>query len=133
MHEIGHAMAAADIRKAWGRYSSAQDAYNNLVDKYKAASGKKQALYRKATKAKTNLAKLDKRLIAAEAIDGKFRAVREFERLAKGLTPVTEYASTSATEAFAETFAMYKLNPKGIKSMNPRLAQWFRKQGYLKE
>ena len=48
------------------------------------------------------------------------------------MTPVTEYAGTNATEGFAETFAMYKLNPKGIEKMSPILADWFKKQGYLK-
>ena len=42
-----------------------------------------------------------------------------------------EYAKTNSSEAFAETFALYKLNSKGIELLNPRLAAWFKRQGFL--
>jgi len=134
LHEIGHAMAIADYRRAWNKYSPVQDAYNKLVDQYNAASGAtaKQALSQvKQLEKKLNL--LDQKLTAAEPKGNQTRAVTEFEKLAKGMTPVTEYAGTSATEGFAETYAMYKLNRIGIEKRKPNLASWFKKEAYLRE
>ncbi|OQY99744.1 MAG: toxin [Candidatus Brocadia sp. UTAMX2] len=135
LHEIGHAMATADYRKAWNKYSPVQDAYNKLVDEYNAASGanEKQALHLKVKKLEKTLDRLEKRLTDAEPKGNQDRAEAEFEKLAKDMTPVTEYAGTSAREGFAETFAMYKLNAKGIEKMKLDLAAWFKRQAYLKE
>jgi hypothetical protein len=127
LHEIAHAMEIADIRKAWSAYKSLETTYNLLIDQYNKASPAKQArLKPRVDRMKNRLDILDKKVTAA-----KDRAIIEFQRLAKGMPPVTEYAKTNIKEAFAETFALYKLNPKGIALMKPRLAAWFKKHGYL--
>jgi hypothetical protein len=134
LHEIGHALAFADYRSIWNQYSQASDAYGKLVEKHNSAQGREQrALAVEADKALKRLKALEKKHEAARFKDDATRAEREFGELARGMTPVTEYAGKNAIEGFAETFAMYKLNPKGIEMMNQNLADWLKKKRYLSE
>ncbi|HXC68964.1 MAG TPA: SpvB/TcaC N-terminal domain-containing protein [Pyrinomonadaceae bacterium] len=134
LHEIGHALATADYRKAATKYKAAETAHNDLIDKFDAATSTKEQkqIKKQYEKAKTELAAREKELDAVKPEDNLTAAEREFKSLAQGMAPVTEYAGTNAKEGFAETFAMYKLNRLGIEKMNPKLAEWFKNQGYLK-
>lgn len=136
LHEIAHAMAYADYRKAWTRHTQAVARYNQLVRQFNAASGRQQRKLIKKMKAQNQkVERLAARLTAAtpKKVGTKtlHRADSEFAALAKGANPVSPYAKTNAAEGFAETFSMYKLNPKGITKRS--LAKWFKKQRYLKE
>ena len=110
LHEIGHAMQIANLRRNWNAYHSVWMEHSKLVARFNTASPNDQALLRpKVTAMEGRLTKLEKELDTA-----KDRTLAEFAKLAKGMKPVTEYAATSMAEAFAETYALYKLNPKGI-------------------
>ena len=63
---------------------------------------------------------------------GLNKVLRQFKNLVSRMKPVTPYAGTSTEEGFAETFAMYKLSPRGIKRLNKRLAKWFERNAYLR-
>jgi RHS repeat-associated protein len=134
LHEIGHAMGVADYRKAYEKYAPAEAAFNKLAERHNAASGKaRQTLAEKYKRDEKSLDALGKRVDEATPKDNISRAASEFEALAKGMTPVTPYAATDANEGFAETFAVYKLNPQGIEARNPKLADWFKRENYLRE
>lgn len=127
LHEIGHAMQIADLRRNWNAYHAIWIQYSKLEAQFNAASPKGQAqLGPKVEAMERQLTTQEKALDAA-----KDRTLAEFAKHAKGMKPVTKYAATSTVEAFAETYALYKLNPKGIERMNPKLAAWLKKQGYL--
>jgi hypothetical protein len=131
-----------------GTHKALKNEYNALTDQYNAASAAEQKrLVRERAAMRKRLIALEKQAKAlnkevstleakADTLEkkmdtAKVRALREFEKLAKGMKPVSEYAETSTIEAFAETYAMYKLNPKGIERINPKLGAWFKRQGYL--
>ena len=59
------------------------------------------------------------------------KAFDEFHKLIADKTALTEYSETNTEEAFAEAFALYKVDPKGIKKINPELYKWFSKHGHL--
>lgn len=127
LHEIGHAMQIADLRRNWNAYHTIWIQYSKLEAQFNAASPKGQAqLGPKVAAMEQQLTTQEKALDAA-----KDRTLAEFAKHANGMKPVTEYAATSTVEAFAETYALYKLNPKGIERMKPKLAAWLKKQGYL--
>ncbi len=127
LHEIGHAMQIADLRRNWNAYHAVWMERSELVAQFNTASPNGQARLRpKVAAVERQLTKLEKELDTT-----KDRTLTEFAKLAKGMKPVTEYAATSTVEAFAETYALYKLNPKGIELMKPELAAWLKKQGYL--
>ncbi len=128
LHEIGHALAFADVRSVWNAYRPAKAEYDQLVERFNRSDTSSQQKKLKPLVARkgTEVDDLGRKLQAPEG-----RALAEFEELSKGMAPLTEHAKTNTNEAFAETFALYKLNPEGIKRLNPKLAAWFKRQGYL--
>jgi hypothetical protein len=127
MHEIGHAMEIAELRKKTEKYYKANDAYNAALDEYNKASAKQQ------NKMKAKIEKLSaaekKTKTAWQA--AQTRVLDDFKALIKGKTALTDYSKTNAMEAFAEAFALYKIDPKGLKKLNLALARWFKKGGHL--
>jgi hypothetical protein len=43
----------------------------------------------------------------------------------------TRYGRRSTVESFAESFALYKLDPAGLKRWNPQVYRWFEAEGHL--
>lgn len=89
LHEIGHAMQVAELRKA--------------------------------------LEEGDQDKIA----ELKSRSLEVFKKFVKGKVPLTENSKIDAEEAFAEAYAVFKANPKRLQKANPKLYEWFSKEGYL--
>jgi len=46
---------------------------------------------------------------------------------------VTKYTVTNVKVGYAETFAIYKLDSKGIEKLDRKLANWFRREDYVEE
>ncbi len=113
LHEIGHAMEIAELRKSW-------EVYSKTTDKYNAASASEQKNMKNA---------LDEAKNKYET--SKVRTITEFKKLVEGKEALTEYSKTNAQEAFAEAFALYKANPAAIKKINRKLYGWFEKHGHL--
>jgi hypothetical protein len=127
LHEIGHAMEIAELRKKTEIYYKANDDFNAAIEKFNKSSASDQ------NKMKAKVAKLDaaEKSAKAEWEAAKTRLKNEFESLIKGKTALTEYSKTNTMEAFAEAFALYKIDPKGLNKVNPALAKWFKKHGHL--
>lgn len=127
LHEIGHAMENAELRRTWEEYDKAASDYNKAVDSYNKASEPEQK------KMEANIKKLDNTQKAAEK---KYNAaqnhtINEFQKLIKDKPALTEYWKESPKEAFAEAFALYKVNPEGIKEYSKELFEWFSKHRHL--
>ena len=125
LHEIGHAMELAEQIQAWNKYKKLEDQYNKAIDAYNANPSRKK---------KARVAALEKKLNVA---DKKYKAsvgrtLKEFSAKVKGKTALTKYSKTNMHEAFAEAFALFKIDPKGIKRANPKLAKWLARQKHLK-
>ena len=126
LHEIGHAMAFAEYRKAWEDVDRATKAYNQAIDEYNAAdSAKAQAkLQPKVDRLDKAMQDANDRLTAA-----KGRAQSELAELLAGKPALTEYSKTDPDEALADAFVIYKGDPAGLKKVNPKLFNWFARHG----
>src|SRR5262249_25865746 len=129
-------------------YNEANDVRNDLVRQYDAADadGKKalkpevdkavknaNALERAAEAAQKKVDPLEKARDAAEqGFDRAEKAPGEaFDKLVEGKDPLTEYSKEGSDEAFAEAFALYKVDPEGLKKANKKLYDWFVANGEL--
>lgn len=169
LHEIGHAMAAAEGRatystlqkivaeydetadeanKAINGYNKAVAEADNLITEFNAADpDEQQVLEPKVKEAIAEVDRLNTKLEElkkkAEASEEKLRQAEQdmqapqdqapsgFESLIAGKEPLTGYSATSTAEAFAEAFAVFKVDPKHIKKVNEPLYDWFKSQRYL--
>ena len=52
----------------------------------------------------------------------KTRTITEFGKRVAGAEALTDYSNAGPPEAFAEAFALYKADPRGLKRANRRLA-----------
>jgi hypothetical protein len=127
LHEIGHAMEIAELRQSLEAFKKAEVDYNAAIEKFNSSSVTDQK------KMQATIDKLSKKFddTKAEYEASKDRTITEFEKLIKGKPSLTDYSETSAQEAFAEAFAIYKADPKGLKSRNKGLYDWFEKYGHL--
>lgn len=140
--------AYAASEQAIKDYNTANDERNDLVRQYNEAdaAGKKAldpdvkkaiaratALDRAAAAAKSKAETLEKSRDAAEkAYDKAEKAPTEaFEKLVEGKDPLTDYSKDNVHEAFAEAFALYKVDPEGLKKANKKLYDWFVANGEL--
>jgi hypothetical protein len=70
--------------------------------------------------------------VATKRYEGaKTRAITEFVSRIAGAGALTEYSKVSSPEAFAEAYALYKVDPEGLKKANRRLYDWFAGHGHL--
>jgi hypothetical protein len=128
LHEVGHAMSTADKRMAASSYRRTKTDYDQLLERHNST---KSAAKQKEFKAQLNQKERVVDAFANRENTSIERVLNEFEKLTKDMEPLTPNAAINTKEAFAETFAFYKLNPKGIEKLNPRLAAWFKRKGYL--
>ncbi|MCA2218005.1 eCIS core domain-containing protein [Jidongwangia harbinensis] len=132
LHEIGHAMEIAELRRAYESYSKAIDAYDNgageINDQSSSEVSREQhrRLEKRAKELDQNAETATKRYEVA-----KTRTITEFDSRIAGSEALTEYSKVSSPEAFAEAFALYKADPKGLKKVNRSLYDWFARQGHL--
>ena len=127
IHEIGHAMEHAELRKTYEAYSAANKAYNDFVEKN---TGKDVT--------KTMQAEADRLTKSEEAAqkamdDATGRALAEFTELMSGKDAVTKYGETGHDESFAEMFAAFKANPELVKKSYPDVYAWLAAKGFLKK
>ena len=126
LHEIGHAMESAELRKTYEAYMAANKAYNDYIEKNKDKDVTKamQAEADRLTKAED---------AAKKAMDDATgRALAEFTELMKGLDAITPYGKTDSQESFAEMFAAFKANPEVVKKDYKQVYEWLVGKGFLK-
>ena len=56
-----------------------------------------------------------------------------FEKVAKGVKPVTAYAKTGTAEFYAESFSLWKSDPEYLAANCPKIKKWFDAGGHLKD
>ncbi|MCO4294464.1 DUF4157 domain-containing protein [Solitalea sp. MAHUQ-68] len=121
LHEIGHALMYSRSRP----YMEAMYFKDKYQKEYDKASADKQ----KGMKPK--LDELKKIHDEAEAIYNKRPSVAsEFLKLVKDKPVLTDYSKKNEQEAFAEAFAIYKINPDLLKARNRKLYEYFKKSGF---
>lgn len=58
--------------------------------------------------------------------------LKAYRRQAGGKRGPTRYGRRSVEESFAESFALHKLDPAGLKRWSPEVYSWFKEGGHLK-
>ena len=122
VHEFGHVME-------FGRIKPLNVAIYNQDKFYKMYNDPST---KKTEEMKTKMKELMAITHREEALNNKKPTVEsEFEKLTKGKPPLTEYSKTNEEEAFAEAYAIFKLNPDLLKNKNLKLYLYFAKGGYF--
>jgi len=131
LHEVGHAVHNAPGRRAQCAYLKAVAERNALAQRANAARGAENA------RLVSEVAARDKRLKGLEA--AMTRGMKRGPVLAayvkargKRRAPTT-YGETSDGESFAESFALYRADPKALKRALPTAHAWFGAGAHLKE
>ena len=127
LHEIGHAMEHAELRKTYEAYSIANKAYNDYVEKNagKPVTKAMEAEVARLTKVETD---------AKQAMDDATgRGLKEFTTLMTGKDAITKYGKEGDAESFAEMFAAFKANPELVKKDYKAVYDWLSAKGFLKK
>jgi hypothetical protein len=127
LHEIGHASEKAELRNRTEAYKEGNKKYNDAVDAYNKATAADQ---KKLKPAAERLEKEDTRK-EQEMVQSKDSSLKAFEKFVSGKAPLTEYSKEGLQEAYAEAFAIYKADPRGLEKINKKLYDWFRSGGYF--
>ena len=121
LHEIGHAMMFSRQRP----FMEAMYFKDKFQKAYDLASPEKQKAM------KPHLMDLIRINNEAEDTNSKKPTVEaEFSKLTKGKGALTPYSKKNENEAFAEAFAIYKVNPELLKRKNLKLYEYFVRAGY---
>jgi len=150
VHELGHALADAYLQQQLAEYAELQakgnaavDQHNTLVDQYNRLQkqrpqpvAKLRALSDQLTDSESKVKRLQQRdQKMADHINRqrteKNAVLQAYLKAADGHSALTPYSRISAHEAFAEAFALYKLDPVALKAIHPDLLRWFDKGGHL--
>jgi hypothetical protein len=132
LHEIGHAMEIAGQRQRWAKFNQAEIRYNTAVSKYNAQQSKLSQSKRRAALRRINGLRTKLRIAEKKYDASVGRTLRAFTLLFKRKRIKTPYSGMNMREAFADVFALNKIDPKGIRRANARLHRWFRRSGHLR-
>ncbi len=152
VHEIGHALDFAALRRAGDRYRSAVEAYERTFGRYKLPGSDRYRIppgYERVWEAtnKRIAAETETMLAARSASGSRWRfdpATDRYEvtddnrsgesengfRMAAvldGPVSITKYAAKSWSEYFAEAFSVYVLDPELLELLRPNIYAYFAK------
>lgn len=163
VHEVGHAIASRPLLearavegKALARFNERVDSYNDAVRAYNRAArtanrtgraadrDRAGRLRKRATSLQTGLASLRadalraRRAVVDAAKELRRRRPRSgvlgaFRRVLNGRPSPSRYGDTHIAEAFAESFAMFHCDPKGLRRDLPEVHAWFAAGGHLRD
>ena len=124
VHELGHLIADQPRIDHGNQYNKTVGEFNALVSQFNQTQD--QGLLYKIERLQAKIAKMDANPVTREGpIVDAFLAHRSGD---KG---PTRYADFSNGEAFAESYALYKLDPEALRRIDPPLYQWFVSKAYL--
>lgn len=130
LHEIGHLLARQQQIKEWRMKDRLNADFVALERKFT----RRTKLGLSTNSVQTDINRLKKEIDDLERVlnlDATWILFDEFfEHKQQGNGP-TLYAETSVSEAFAESYALYKLDPSVLKRLDPELYRWFDSKMYL--
>ncbi len=130
LHEIGHALHFYPFRKALCNSDHLVKAYNQKVAKANKASGAKQKRLNKELDQDLKAVNRSKKQV--ERLSGKGPVLKAYLKVRGKKKGPTPYGESSAAESFAESFALYRVDPKALKRVFPKVYKWFQSNGHLK-
>jgi hypothetical protein len=124
VHELGH-LLSDQPRIAYGnQFNKTVDEYNMQVSRFNQTQDK--SILPSINSLQSKIAKMERNPIVGHGpIVEAFLANRSTD---KG---PTRYADFDDDEAFAESYALFKLDPEALRRIDPPLYQWFASRAYL--
>ncbi len=130
LHEIGHAVHSYPSRMVHCEMIKKQNAFNRKVKRANKAQGSKRTkLGRELERERPKLERLIAKFKSLQSRGPVLKAYLKARGQSKG---PTSYGETSDKESFAESFALYKVDPPALKRVMPRVFAWFKSEGHLK-
>ena len=124
VHELGH-LIADQPRIAYGnQYNKTVDEFNALVSQFNRTQD--QSLLSKIDRLQSAIASMEANPVTS---DGPI--VESFLAHRSGSRGPTRYADFSNGEAFAESYALYKLDPEALIRIDPPLYKRFASKAYI--
>ena len=130
LHELGHALHFSPYRNALCRSARLVKAYNKKVNQVNRASGsKRQRLNQELNQ---DLKTVNRSKATIKRLNGKGPVLKAYLKIRGKQKGPTPYGESSAAESFAESFALYRVDPKALKRVFPKVYKWFKNKGHLK-
>ena len=130
VHEAGHAIHHRPGRRAQCQYLSVIKEYNKLVKRYNKAGGaKRNRLGATMQKKKKRLTVLESKMKKWMKAGPVLSAYKRVKGKSSGPTP---YGNTSLAESFAESFALYRVDPNALRRVAPQIHRWFKSGEHIK-
>ena len=131
MHEIGHALHSAPSRRVHCRLNQEYQTYKKQVNQANRTKNRSKRAQRvKAVKAKEKALKQTQKQV--KILQEKGPILEAYQKVIGRSPPPTHYGETSLKESFAESFALYHLDPQALKRILPNVYAWFKSQGHLR-
>lgn len=123
LHEIGHLLANRPIVQYQRHFNSIIDNYNDLVRQVNAGQPHQEE----------RLEELEREIkeLRAGPISRPGPVIKDFQRNRSFSQGPTTYGDSSIYEAFAESYAIFKLDPDALIRIDPGLYIWFASKQYL--
>ncbi|MEE2644299.1 MAG: hypothetical protein VYD19_05150 [Myxococcota bacterium] len=128
VHELGHALHRLRDRRMWCRYQREIAALDARIKRYNRSANKRQGELQAIEAEKRGIKSLE-RALKAEGAGPVLSAYRA--AVSRGRAP-TRYGESSLAEAFAEAFALYRIDPAALKRVSPEAHRWFSGDGHLR-
>ena len=124
VHELGHLLADQPRITYGNQFNRTVDEYNALVSRFNQTQD--QSLLPTINNLQAEISKMERNPVVGHGpIVQAFLANRSTD---KG---PTRYADFDDDEAFAESYALFKLDPEALRRIDPPLYQWFESRVYL--
>ena len=124
VHELGH-LLADQPRIAYGNeYNKTVDKFNKMVSRFNRTQD--QGLLSKIERLQAKIAHMEANPVTREG-----PIIEAFLANRSGKKGPTRYADFNTVEAFAESYALYKLDPTALRRIDPPLYQWFESKAYI--
>lgn len=124
VHELGH-LLADQPRIAYGnQYNKTVDEFNALVSRFNQTQD--QGLLYRIERLQATIVKMEANPVTVEG-----PIVEAFLANRSGNKGPTRYADFNTVEAFAESYALYKLDPEALRRIDPPLYKWFSSKAYI--
>ncbi len=148
LHELGHALHARPGRLKFCEYErrfkplkGQVNALNAKVKRYNslARKGKNKQARALGKELERDRARLEKEQKTVEGLAEtskdwveKGPVLKAYEKVLGKKAAPTVYGESSLKESFAESFALYKADPKALGRLLPKVLGWFQSDGHLK-
>lgn len=131
LHEIGHALHSAPGRRLQCEYLKGLKAHNQLVLEHNRAGGAQRSkLAARLKQSEKSLNAIQKKV---DRWTEKGPVLSSYAQRKGAQQGPTLYGETSLKESFAESFALFRVDPAALKRVFPKVYEWFKGGGHLRE